>query len=156
MNGENVVLTWEAPEHRHIEKTSDWYWALGIIAVSASVASMMFGNVLFGVVILLGASTVILFSHRLPKIISFELSSRGIRMGHTLYLFKSLEAYSIDEDAPFGPQLILKSKHFLMPLLIVPLPEEELDFIDQFLSTQLSKEHLEEPLSHRILELFGF
>ena len=34
------AITWEAPEHNHIEKTSDWYWALGIIAVATPGASL--------------------------------------------------------------------------------------------------------------------
>lgn len=156
MNEEARSVTWQAPEHRHIEKTSDWYWVVGIIAVSASVASIMFGNVLFGVVILLAAATMILMSHRHPKLVSYEVSVRGIRVGTTLYLYPSLEAFCIDEDAPEGPQLIVKSQHLLVPLMVIPLPDEYLDDIDSLLSERLPEVHLEEPFSHRLLEYFGF
>ena len=156
MNDETQAITWEAPEHRHIEKTSDWYWAVGIIAISASVVSIIFNNVLFGVVILLGASTMILFGHRRPKMMPFEVSTRGVRSGSDFFLFPSLESFTIDEDGPEGAQLILKSKHYFMPLIIIPLPEEYLDEISMLLRTKLPEEHLEEPLSHRLLEFFGF
>lgn len=147
---------WEAPEHRHIEKTSDWYWAVGIIAITASVVSIIFNDVLFGVVILLGASTMILFGHRHPKLMSFEVSPRGLRMGNDLYLFPSLESFAIDEENPAGPQLIVKSKHYFMPLIIVPIPDEYVDDIDALMGAKLPEEHLVEPLSHRLLEFFGF
>jgi hypothetical protein len=156
MNEEVRSIVWEAPEHRHIEKTTDWYWAVGIIAISTATASIMFKNVLFGLVILLGASTMILFSHRTPKMLPYEISPRGLRIKTTLYPFISLEAFALDEDAAYGPQLILKSQHFLMPLIIVPIPEEYVDEIDDIISSRLREAHLEEPLSHRLLEFFGF
>jgi len=156
MNEDTRAISWEAPEHRHIEKTSDWYWAVSIIAITASVVSIFLGNILFGVVILLAGSTMILFGHRHPKMMSFEVSARGIRSGTDLYLFPSLESFTIDEENLAGPQLILKSKHYFMPLLIIPLPEEYIDEIDAVLSSKLLEEHLEEPLSHRLLEFFGF
>ena len=156
MNDETQAITWEAPEHRHIEKTSDWYWAVAIIAISASVVSIIFNNVLFGVVILLGASTMILFGHRRPKMMPFEVSTRGVRSGSDFFLFSSLESFTIDEDGPEGAQLIVKSKHYFMPLIIIPLPEEYLDEIGALLRAKLREEHLEEPLSHRLLEFFGF
>ncbi len=156
MNEDTRAISWEAPEHRHIEKTSDWYWAVSIVMITASVVSILMGNFLFGVVILLGGSTMILFGHRHPKMMSFEVSARGIRSGSDLYLFPSLESFTIDEENPTGPQLILKSKHYFMPLLIIPLPEEYIDEIDSLLSSKLPEEHLEEPLSHRLLEFFGF
>jgi hypothetical protein len=156
MNDETRAITWEAPEHRHIEKTGDWYWAVSIIAIAASVVSIIFENILFGVVILLAASTMILFGHRSPKMMPFEVSVRGVRCGNDLYLFPSLEAFTIDEENPSGPQLIVRSKHYFMPLIIIPIPDEFIDEIDALMSAKLPEEHLEEPLSHRLLEFFGF
>lgn len=154
---ENVrAVSWEAPEHRHIEKTSDWYWALGIVAIAAAAASMIFSNVLFGVVILLGASTMVLVAHRHPKMVSFEVSVRGIRVDNDLYPFGTLDSFCIDEENPAGPQLIVKSKHLFTPLIILPIPEDLIDDIEDIIAPRLHDEHLEEPIAHRLLEFFGF
>ena len=150
------AVSWEAPEHRHIEKTSDWYWALGIVAVAAAVAAFIFNNILFGMVILLAAATMILVSHRHPKIVPFEVSVRGVRLARDFHPMGTLESYCIDEDNPLGPQLIVKSQHFFVPLLILPIPEDYIDDIDDILGIRLAEEHLEEPLGHRLLEFFGF
>lgn len=147
---------WEAPEHRHVEKTMDWYWVVGIIAISASIASIIFENILFGIVILLGAVVVTLYNHREPRIISFEISSRGVRIDRDLYYYSSLESFYIDDTNPYGPQLLIKSRGLLTQLLIMQLPEEHLDSIEDILESKLPEEHLEEPLTHQILEYFGF
>lgn len=156
MEGNARSVYWEAPEHHHIEKTNDWYWMLGIIAIAGSVASIIFGNVLFGVVILLGAMTMMITSQRKPRIIEFEISGRGVRIENSLYPYPTLDSYFIDEGSPTGPQLIVKSKKLFVPLLILPIPEEYVDDIEDVIAPRLREEHLEEPLSHHILEFFGF
>jgi hypothetical protein len=156
MEGSMRSIYWEAPEHTHIEKTSDWYWILGIIAVAGSVASMIFNNVLFGVVILLAAMTMIITSHRKPRIIELEVSGRGIRIEKTLYPYSTLESFYLDEDNYAGPQLIVKSKKLFVSLLILPIPEEYIEHIENIIASRLHEEHLEEPFSHRLLEFFGF
>ena len=40
------LISWNAPEHYHVEKTNDWYWAVGIITLALAVVCIMFGQVL--------------------------------------------------------------------------------------------------------------
>ena len=147
---------WEAPEHTHIEKTPDWFWLLGIIAVTAAIVSIIFNNVLFAMVIVLGAVTMGLVGSKRPRIIPYEVSNRGIRIDNTLYPYATLESFYLDEEALVDLQLILKSKKLFVPLLIIPVPEEHADLIDSMLAERLPEEHLEEPFSNRLLEFLGF
>ena len=150
------AVTWEAPEHRHIEKSNDWYWALGIVATASACAAFILGNVLFGIVIIVGTGTMILFSDREPRVIPFAVTVRGIRIESTLYPYNSLESYHIDEGCPEGPQLLVKSKRLLLPIFVIPIPEDQVDVIDDMIALQLPNEDLEEPFSERLLEMFGF
>ena len=149
-------ITWEAPEHAHVERGANWFWIVGIIGVASAAAAIILGDTLFGVVILLGTVTVILFAQREPKILPFAVTTRGIRMGSELFPYSTLESFHIDDENPGGPQLIVRSNRILLPLLILPIPEEYLDEIDDLLGSRLPEEHLEEPLSHKLLELFDF
>lgn len=149
-------VSWKAPEHNHIEKTQDWYWVLGIIGIAGSVTSIILGNVLFGVVILLGVMTMIIVSHRHPKLVSFEVSARGIREDEDLYPYSALESFYIDEENPSGPQLLARPKKIFLPLLILPIPEAYLEEIESVVAGRLREEHLEEPFSHKLMEFFGF
>ena len=150
------AVTWEAPEHHHIEKGSDWFWALGIIALCGAIAAFFFGNFLFAILILVGGGAMALATAKRPSVIPFAVSSRGIRVGEKLYPYSTLEAYFIDEENPNGPQLLLRSKHLYMPLIIMPIPEEYVHEIEDLLLTRLPEEELEEPLATKILEVLGF
>lgn len=150
------AVEWEAAEFEPNEKGSDWYWALGIVAIAGAVAAIVLGNTLFGVVILLGASTMLLFAGREPNVVHFGITQRGVRIGNKLYPYSTLKAYYIDEEHAHGPQLLVESERMFMPILVLPIPEEHLDDIDDILATRLPEEHLEEPLAEKILEFFGF
>ena len=65
---------WEAHEYIFQEKTSDWYWAVGIIAVSLAVLLIIFGNVLFALVVLIGSFTLSIFAARRPDLVRFEIN----------------------------------------------------------------------------------
>lgn len=156
MAGRAETISWEAAEHLHIEKRSDWYWALGIIAFVGATIAIIFGNILFAIVIVLGAVVMAVVSMREPAVIPFALTPRGMRVDDRLYPYATLESFCIDEESPYGPQLLLKSRGMLSPLVIIPLPDEAVEEIDDILAERLPEEHLEESLAHRLLEFLGF
>lgn len=149
-------VTWEALEHSHGKKSSDWFWALGIIVLSASIAAIFFKNTLLALIIILGGGAIFLLSRRPARVISYTVSPRCLSIDNDVYPYSVLESYCIDEHSAADPQLILKTQSFLFPLLIVPLPIEMVDEIENLLSPRLKAEHLEEPLANKVLEFFGF
>ncbi len=156
MEEKTHAITWEAPEHNHIEKTSDWFWALGIIALCGAIAAFFFGNFLFAILILVGAGAMALQGAREPRVIPFMVGTRGVRTGERLFPYSSLESYKIHEETSVGPQLLLKSKRMYMPLIVMPIPEEHVHDIESLVRERLPEEELEEPLAHKLLELVGF
>lgn len=156
MNETVQALTWEAPEHRHVEKGNDWFWAVGILALAGAIAAFLVGNFLFAILILVAAAALSLVALRRPRIIAFAVSTRGIRVGDTWYPYAALESFCIDIMNYAEPQLLLKSKKVYMPLMVLPLPEEYIDDIDMLLSERLPEEELEEPFFNVLLEFFGF
>ena len=149
-------VTWEAPEHHHLERGSDWFWVLGIVAGCAFVATLLFGNFLFALVILLGACVMALMAGKRPAVLPFAVTTRGLRVGDTLYPYSTLDAYCIDEQGPMGPQLLVRSRRLFMPLIIIPVPDEYVDDISFLIRDRLPEEDIEEPLANKLLELFGF
>lgn len=157
MNDNVRSVYWEAPEHNHIEKTSDWYWIVSIVAISCAAANVIItSNVLFSIVILLGASAMMLIGCRMPRIVPIEVSTRGIRVNQSLLPYATLDSYSLDEEHPHGAHLILKPKKIFSSLIILPVPEEYIHEIEDILATRLPEEFMQEPLSHHIMEYLGF
>lgn len=154
---ENIrAITWEAPEHYHVEKGTDWFWVLGILVICGAVAAVFFGNYLFALVILLAGGVVALRAVKPPRVVPFMVGKRGVRAGEQLFPYSALESFYIDEEDERGPQLLLKSNRMHLPLIIMPIPEDHIEAIETLLHERLPEEELHEPLGHKLLELLGF
>jgi len=149
-------IIWEAPEHHHVEKGNDWFFALIIIIVALVIAAILFNNLLFALLIGVAGLTLLISAAKKPSIIPYGVTLRGVRIDDRVYPFSSLESYRIEEEDHKGPQLLLKSAKLMMPLIVIPIPPEHVDDIDDILKQNLEEEDLEEPLIVKILELFGF
>ena len=73
-------ITWEAPEHHHVEKGNDWFFALAIIIIALVIAAVLFDNVLFALVIGLAGGALAVSAAKRPAIIPYGVTVRGIRM----------------------------------------------------------------------------
>lgn len=150
-------LTWRALEHPHVEKNIEWFWALGLIGVAGAVATLMFGNVLFALFILVAVFVLALFASRKPEEVEFSLTQRGVRIDNNLYPYQALESFGIDEITPNHlPKLILEQKKTLALDIVIPLENVDPNEVHDYLFTFLPEEDHEEPLSHRIMEWLGF
>jgi len=158
MAGEDIIqsITWEAPEHQHIEKNSDWFWVVGLLAIAAAAAAFIFGNILFGIVIIVGTTTIVIHALREPQVIPFAITARGVRIDNEMYPFTTLSGYAIDEENRHGPQLLLRNKKTFAPLLILPIPEDYVDDIEDIIAVRVPEADIEEPFSHQVLEFLGF
>ncbi len=149
-------ISWEAPEHHHLEPSTDWYWVLGIGAITLSAIVFFFGNFLLAVLILVGAVAIGLAASKPVATIPFAVSTRGVRVGDRIFPYSTLESFYLDEDGDHGPEVLLKTGSFFMPLIIFPIPEEHFDEIESILESKLPEEHLEEPFLIKVLEFFRF
>ncbi len=149
-------ITWEALEHTHQAKGTDWFWILGIITLAVSVAAVVLGNTLFGVLVLVAGIVTGIASRREAKVVTYGITTRGVRIDSVIYPYSTLDSFYIDEQNPSGPQLLLKVERIFMPLLVIPLPPEEVDDIEALIAARLPEERLEEPLAHKLLEFLGF
>jgi len=156
MDGELKGIEWEAYEHHHTKKNSDWFWVLGILTLAGTVTAILLNNMLLGILLLVGGLVMAILSMRDPRIIPHAVTLRGLRVDDKLYPYSTLESYYIEDDPNLGPQLLIKSEKLLMPLIVIPLPEEYVDEIEDIIAERLPEEHLEEPLAHKLLEFFGF
>lgn len=150
------TITWQDYEHEHHEKSSDWFWALGIIAISSAIAAIIFKNILFALLILIGAFTISLLAVKRPHLVRFEINRRGIAIDDNLYTFNTLESFWISHDEKENMTLIVKSERLIMHYLIIPIEKTSESEVYRLLSKYLKEEELYEPISNRLLEFFGF
>lgn len=152
----NQSLQWFFPEYRLQKKNPDWFWAVGIIAVAAAIVSLLYNDILFAIFILLGAFTLMMYAVKQPRIISFSLDERGIRINDEHHPFLSLKSFWIHQYES-GDILIIESGKMLSPYLRIPIAEDiQTDRLRKlFLENLPEKEH-HESLLEAIMERFGF
>ena len=160
MNDETQVksISWQAYEHEHYEKSKDWYWSLGILITTGSILSIIFGNYIFGVLLIVMGVTLAVVGARHPNLVDFELNKLGVKIGNKLFPYATLEYFWVqdNEGKDRYSQLLIKSRKAVMPLIIIPIDGVESEDVRDYLLYNLLEKELEEPLSQLILENLGF
>mgnify|MGYP001581262566 FL=1 len=147
-------MRWSAYEHEHVPRGSDWFWALGIVAVSAALTSILFHNVLFAILIVAAATILSMLANVPPDLMQFEISDRGIRVGETLHRYKEIISFWVEEETD-APLLLVDTTKFMAPNLIIPLENIDPHVVRTYLQKRAQEVHMKEPVAHKILEFFG-
>lgn len=151
------AIEWKALEHAHYEHSREWYWAVGIIAVSGAILALYFGNIILAILISITGFTSILHAHTKPRILKYRISRRGIQAGGTAYPYSILQSFwVIDEE--INDRIILKSQKILLPYIVIPFDSTVIDpdTIREYLLEYLDEEEMDEPISQKIMERLGF
>ena len=149
------LIYWDAPEHFHTEKNNDWYWAVGIITITAVVLCFIFNDVIFGLLIIVSAFTLVVHATKKPRIIHCEINDRGVVVNDILYPFLNLESFWIDaEDAP--PKVLIKSHKTFMPFISIFIEDVDPEKVRDILLNYIAETEHNEPLSQKLLERLGF
>ena len=149
-------IEWDAHEYEHKERSSDWFWTVGIISISTAVASVIFGNIIFAILVVISAFALSLFANRPPSTLHVVVDEKGITRDKFAYPYSSLKSFWIDFEHPHK-KIILRSEKLFMPLIIVPLGEEvDIEELHENLSQMLSEEFHRLPFIERVLEYAGF
>ena len=154
---EQLLLEWSAYEHKHIHKSSNWFWVFGIITITGAVISIIFNNILLAIVILTGAFVIALNVAKKPNTINFKINKRGVIIDNKLYLYNSLESFWVEDNEEYGaPKLLIKSKKMFATHIIIPIKQVSPSEVRDYLIKYLDEEEDSEPLSQKIVEFFGF
>lgn len=153
----DYTIHWKAHEYEYVEKDSNWFWAVGVITVSATLVSILVGNILFAVFAILAGFTLSLHAARKPDLQNFEINPKGLMVDEILYPYQTLESFWVDDLTRDNPKIILKSSKLFMPYIIIPYPSgEDAEELRDYLGYYLDEEEMYEPLSHKIMEYLGY
>lgn len=148
-------IEWDAPEHEHKERSSDWFWAVGIITFSIAATSVILGNMIFAILVLVSVFALALFINHPPENVHAIVDEKGITRGNIHYPYSSLASYWLDTEHPH-PKIILRSEKAFIPLIIVPIGDADAEKLDQTLSQFLPEKYHALPFIERVLEYLGF
>ena len=149
-------ISWRIEEYTYREKSPDWYWALGVIAIAGAAIAVIFHDSFFAVFIILGAIILGYYAKREPDILDISISDEGIMIRKYLYPFTKIKGFAVDEHI-MGNFLLIESDRMIMPVVSIPLPEGlDTDALRELLRTKIKEKPIKEQVSHRLMEHIGF
>lgn len=153
-----VLLEWEGREYDHTPKSADWYWVLGIIAASAAIASVLFGNYLFAFLILVAAATIALHAAKQPPLHRFKLVEKGLLIGEELHPFERMISFSVLEDieGELPPLLSIKNETWASPHLVIPLADVDADAVYAYFLHHVDEDEHKHSFSDLVAAWLGF
>lgn len=150
------LVSWRCYEHVHVERGRDWYWALGIVAVSGALTSILLSNVLFGLIILLAGLILGILASQPPELTTISIYEKGFMVGDIRYRWEDVLSFWVDDEHEHS-RLLIDTTKLLSPNLIIPLADDiDPDVLREVLRQFTDEQFLQEPFSHKLVELLGF
>lgn len=151
----NEKLEWSAFEYEEKERGKDWFWALGIIVVTSSITSIIYGNYFFAALLFLSGLLLGFFAIKKPEIITYELNNQGLKIRTHLYPYERIKSFWVQTE--IKPMLFIKSERAFMPVISI-LIEDVLapEIRSIMLSKDIPEEKMKEHPSLKIMESLGF
>ncbi len=151
---EDSGISWRVDTHEHKERTTDWYWGLGLIAAASAALALVFGNALFGVIILLGLGSLGVLVARGPREHEVKITTRGLHMDGTLYRWSGIDSFWVEENRE--PHLLLTTHGILHPQLVIPIGDPmRARNLREYLRRLVKEEEQEPHLGHYVAEMLG-
>lgn len=151
----SVPIRWRAYEHEHVERDTNWFWALGIFSVCTALISIILGNFFFGVLILVAAGTLAVLAKSPPPLVEFELSDRGIKVGETMHRYEEIISFWVEDHDADPPVLLVDTVKWLSPNLVIPIRDVDAGEVRAYLAERTEEVPMKEPVWHKVLEFFG-
>jgi len=156
MEQQEDILSWDIPEYRHFKKTGDWFWVLGILAITGITVSILLNNILLAILLFVGALTIALFAIREPQRIKVMLTEKGIRVGKNLHPFTAIHSFYISFDSN-QPEILLEVRSALSHQSIIPIRDVSPDDVRLFLAKHITEKEQEiESFAENISRHLGF
>lgn len=150
-----VIFEWEGHDYAFEEKGSDWYWALGILATAAVIASILFNNLILALVVAAGAGALALQAARRPREHYFAIVDRGVVIDQNLYPYEDMLSFAVLEyaDETMPPSLSIKTKRFMAPHLLIPIVGHDPVQIYEFFKAEIPEGKHHESVFDHLIEL---
>ncbi len=148
-------IEWSALEYEDKERSADWFWALGIIVVAGSVASLIYKNYFFAMILIIGGILLGFFAIKKPDVINYELNEKGLKIKTHFYPYKNIKSFWVQTGAK--PILFIKSDRFFMPIISMLIDENLAEQIKNLmLKNNTAEEEMKEHASEKIMDTLGF
>jgi hypothetical protein len=143
ISSEADLISWSAPEFIEHKKSSKWFATFGVVVIVVAIAIYFIVHSIFAIVMiaLIGIAFGVI-AGRHPRIINYELSVQGVRIGRRFNSYDQFKSYSVIDEPGLGSVVFNPFKRFAFPTTIYYDLDDE-DKIEAMLVNRLP--HTEAP-----------
>lgn len=161
----NEKLIWSALEYEERERSRDWFWALGIIVVTGSIASIIYENYFFAALLILGGAMLGFFAIKKPDMVTYELNEKGLAIRDRLYPYENIKSFWVQSEKTVEtlpgevtkPLFFIHTERAFMPIISIPIDEMMAEKIHSImLSKNIAEIEMKEHASEKIMDALGF
>jgi hypothetical protein len=150
---ENV--TWTTLEFEPQDRHPDWNWYVGLVAVIIAILSFFYGDIFFGIFIIIAGITMIIYATRPPKHLTIRVIPDGVSINDELVPYKTITQFWLDETDK-QDKLLLLVKGSFVPLIGLPLQGVTADSVRDALKPHIPEVEMHESRTIKIFERLGF
>jgi len=149
------VFGWLVDEYERHERGPVWYAAAFLVGVGLILYALITQNFLFATIIVMFGVILGLSTLREPERILFQVTTRGVSVGHLFVPFKELKDFWIVYEPPYVKNLYIEHKNPLTPRIVVPFEDEDPVQVRKMLLEYLEEDgRAEEPLGDLLGRVF--
>lgn len=157
LHNNSIFYRWSVSEFEFKEKNKQWFWIVGLVALSLIVLSVFLENYLLGFLILLGTFLMFTQANKQPLELSIEISEEGIRIKDNMHRYEEISAFWMKETDDEEVKLILLTSEAMTPIESIMVPSD-IDPMElrEFLLSYIQEEEVRESYTERFMKIIGF
>lgn len=149
-------FSWTASEFIDHQRTTQWYVALGLIAVVAGAAGYLVSHdVVVIIAIAFGAILLGSMGAMRPRQLRYTLNYDGISVGQKFYPYSHFRSFSITDDGAFSSIDFAPLRRFDLPMSVYYDPDNEDDILE-VLMQHLPLDNRAQALTDRVVRRLRF
>ncbi len=148
-------ITWKTMEFEEKKRHPDWLWTVGLVAALMATLSFFYGNIFFGILLLVAGAVTILYALQKPKELTILIDDKGITINDSLIEYKALPAFWLDETGKQDTLLLLVKGSFI-PQLSLPLSGVKTDDVRAVLGKYSKEEEMRQSRSIALFDRIGY
>jgi hypothetical protein len=148
-------LSWSALEFEQQDRHPDWLWYAGLIFAIAAATCFFYGNIFFGIFLVLAGVAVIFFAQRNPETLHITLEEKEIVINDERIIWERVKQFWIDETGKTDKLLLLVKGSFV-PLVSIPLSGVTAEAVRTEMVKHAPEVTMRESTGIKIAERLGF
>jgi hypothetical protein len=149
------ILTWSAHEFEKKSRHPDWHWYVGLVFGIAAVLAFFYGNLFFGIFLVIAGAVVIIYAFRDPKLLVVAIGEKGITINNELLPYERITQFWLDETGK-PDKLLLRVNGYFVPTITLPLEGVTADVVRAALVGKAKEEAVQESNSVKLFDRIGF